>query len=211
MRRISAMLIAICVTASPAAAQEWNGAVVGMSLGHDWTGSGSTFGSILALPIGPLPVEPFKDESLSIGGIAGYRADLDGFVLGGEADAALTVADGKSSATPFYDIKPRWQGSVRAVAGVPTGNALIFATAGIAVGGFTFDHEPGVPWTLQSHDETPLGWLAGGGIELATGRFHPRIEYRHVGYRRTSANVSTIIYRERLNADSIRLSVLVPF
>jgi opacity protein-like surface antigen len=206
------MLIVLCaVGAAPAGAQEWDGGVVGVTAEHDWTRSESQFTSILALPIGPLPTGRFSDRDVSLGGVAGYRWQTGALVLGGEADAAISLGGGGAGPAPYYAVDPQWHGSLRAVAGVSLDRALVFATVGAAKGRFEFRHDPGVPLTRVTHRESPTGLVLGGGIEFAAGRIHPRLEYRHVRYQRTSTLVGAISYHDRVTADSLRLNLLYRF
>lgn len=211
-RRTFILVTALCAAlAAPAAAQDWDGGVIGVSAGHDWTRSDSQFTSILALPIGPVPTQHYSDQDVSLGAVAGYRWQSGALVLGAEADAAISLGDSAGGTVPYYVVDPKWHGSLRAVAGASLGRALMFATAGVAKGEFAFRHEPGVPLARVTHNESPTGLVLGGGIEFAAGRLHPRLEYRHIRYQRTSADVSSISYHDRVRSDSIRLNLLYRF
>lgn len=206
------LFAALCVAgAVPAAAQEWDGAAVGVSVNHDWIRSDSQFTSILALPIGPVPAGRYTDQDVSLGAVAGYRWQSGALVLGAEADAAISLGGSTAGPGPFYAVDPKWHGSLRAVAGVSLDRVLVYATAGAATGTFAFRHDPGVPLTRLTHSESPTGLVLGGGIEFAAGRIHPRLEYRHVRYQQTTTEVSSINYRDRVSSDSLRLNLLYRF
>lgn len=206
------LMSALCgAVAAPAAAQEWEGGVIGVTAEHEWLRSDTQYSSILALPIGPIPSGRFSEQDVALGAVAGYRWQSGSLVLGAETDAAVSLGGSGSGPGPFYAIDPKWHGSLRAVAGVSLNRALVFATVGVAKGSFTFRHEPGVPLTRVTHSEDPTGLVLGGGIEFAAGQFHPRLEYRHVRYQRTTTMVDTISYYDRVTADSLRLNLLYRF
>lgn len=60
-----------------------------------------------------------------------------------------------------------WLGSIRARAGVVLDNLLLFATAGLSVGGATGTVTPTFPGTTSTFSDIHVGWTAGAGAEFA--------------------------------------------
>lgn len=200
-----------CVSA--AHAEPWDGGIFGVSAGYDRIADRSSAISAVALPVGPVVVDTDTGEGASLGGVAGYRAQLGKVVLGGEADAAWSSAKTAfAGTTGSRTTKTEWQGSLRALAGVPAGNLLIFATGGVSAAHLSHSASfvPGGP--LLQWSRTPAGWTAGAGIELTAGKFHPRLEFRHADYGTTATQVNaTIAARRQVKSDSIRLTAMIAF
>jgi outer membrane immunogenic protein len=206
-------LTAVAGLTTPAAAQEWDGALAGVTAGYAWSEDQASAISILALPVGPPIVDRLSGDGATLGAMAGYRWDLGGLVAGAELDAEWSDANmsrntpAASSATQI-----KWQGSIRAVVGVPAGRALIFATGGIGTGRIEHSANFGLGAPAYRWSHSPRAWVAGGGVELDLGKIRPRIEYRHTDYRRTQSDPSApIIFFRKVSANSVRLSALVAF
>lgn len=114
------------------------------------------------------------------------------FLIGVEADLGYASLSDKGyldyEGSPEEDYVYGWesglQGSLRARAGVMVGNALLYATGGLAIGQQSFDvHEYGNASNIESFDETMVGWTAGGGVEYAfLSNWTARIEYRYTDF-----------------------------
>jgi opacity protein-like surface antigen len=211
--RLLLSLMPICLFAAPAAADEWQGGVAGVTAGYVWSEVESSSFSITALPFGPVINDINQGGGPSVGAIAGYRWTIGNLVAGAEIDADWTnaSADRNSPAAQLTN-KVRWQGSARAILGVPAGKALIFATGGI--GAAKVDHTAsfGLGAPLFRWSRTPTGWVAGGGVELNLGKIRPRLDYRHSDYGQTSTLLNSVVYFNRdTKSDSVRLSALLAF
>lgn len=131
------------------------------------------------------PVDPEMSGTGFNGGVlAGWNYDLGGFVVGVEGDWAWggEVADNREPAE-LTDLSFDNIATLRARAGVPIDNALIYATGGVAFVDAEFTGEVG-PIDASFHskdDEWITGWTVGGGIEaaLADG-LHARLEYLYI-------------------------------
>jgi outer membrane immunogenic protein len=206
-------MLSLGIPVAPLHAEEWEGGIAGVTVGYNWIEEDSSQFSILALPISPPVPGSNHGAGPSLGGMIGYRADLNGFVLGGEIDADWSDAKFEIGTTAGGTAtQTRWQGSVRAVAGVPIGRTLIFATGGLGVARTSHSARTGVGVPEFRWSGTPTGWVAGGGVELALGSVRPRLEYRHSDYGTTETLVnSTVYFRRRVSSDSIRLSAVFAF
>ena len=151
--------------AGPLDAVDWNRSYVGVqagvvNMGSDWSGNDYWFGDI--------------DASLGatggvVGVFAGHDVQMDGFVLGAEADFNfLDVSDshswidgpeGLTVTTSIRDLA-----SLRGRIGVPWQNMLFYATGGVATG--TVKASYSADWWGVSDEHTfRLGVVAGAGIE----------------------------------------------
>ncbi len=214
MSRLAIFALAgLALSPAPAFAEEWDGVVFGPSVSLDRTESGNTIGATadLAFPFAPQPVAKPESEGISLGGLAGYRRDVGGVVIGAEIDAFVNLGAGETQTLPFYLLQPQWHGSVRGIAGVPLGRLLIFGTAGMAIRKYAHTDPPAGPWPLTPRAEAPEALVAGGGFELAAGRWHPRIEYRHIRTGTTIVDVSTSPFTDRNQTHSVQLSILHRF
>lgn len=206
-------LVPMAVTAAPVAAEDWEGGVVGVSAGYAWSEVGSTAFSITAVPAGPVINDVTQDGAPTLGGVAGYRWAIGKLIAGAEIDADWTnAALDRNSPAAATTNKVRWQGTARAIVGVPTGKALLFATGGLSAARMDHTVSFGLGAPLFRWSRTSTGWVAGGGVELDLGKIRPRLEYRHSDYGRTTTLVNSVIYFNReLSSDTIRLSALLAF
>jgi outer membrane immunogenic protein len=139
----------------------------------DWTGpyvglhAGSASDSI----------NPFSGDGEFTGGIhAGYNTEINGIVVGGEAelshlgDAKVDVSRGQ--------LKERYRVAAKGKVGAPLGSTLVYGTAGVAM---TSLRDSGA---TEGPDGWKPGWLVGAGVEQKiTDNLSGRVEYN---YTRTS-------------------------
>jgi outer membrane immunogenic protein len=119
------------------------------------------------------------------GAQVGYNHQSGSWLLGLEADIALTGIDGSYSDTAAFDERATtevdWLGTVRARAGWVNGRFMPFITGGIAFAGV--DHRIG-PTGLTgpvSTSDTLFGWTAGGGVEaLIDPSWSAKLDYLYV-------------------------------
>jgi outer membrane immunogenic protein len=102
------------------------------------------------------------------GGQIGFNWQNGNAVYGIEADISGTTAKG------FADIpygvtatnKIEWLSTVRGRMGLAVGNAMAYATAGVAFGGVNNTYNiHGNSFDSSSQRHTRVGWVVGGGIE----------------------------------------------
>jgi outer membrane immunogenic protein len=174
--------------APPVPATYWNGFYIGLTGGYGWgeghfTGTGTGVG---------------QNNNVSMpGGLFGVQAGYDyrlgnNFVLGGVADLSWADLNGQTcvashgcnpSQDAFATGKLTWLSTVRAKAGVTTGDALIYATGGLALagltGGITHLTKPSDPTLTASH--THAGWVVGAGVDyMLMSNVSFGIEYLYV-------------------------------
>jgi outer membrane immunogenic protein len=110
----------------------------------------------------------------------GYNYQINNFVLGAEADFGYIGVS--RSATAFGSTatwRTRWDGSVRARAGVAVDRALLYVTGGVAFADFGFAQT--IP--AVSLSQTRVGWTLGAGVEYAvTPNWTVRGEYLYANY-----------------------------
>jgi outer membrane immunogenic protein len=179
----------------------WTGIYIGGQIGYAWASGNNNFtgfdpffgpaGTFLSTSAGGTP-------SGVIGGAnVGYNYQINQWVLGleGSVDgtslsntAVVAFPDGTSlTAHTKADI----QGSIRGRLGVAWARALIYATGGVAFGGFNTDVSLvnsgaviGVPFFANGNvSNTRVGWTVGGGIQYAiTNNWSVRAEYRYTNW-----------------------------
>jgi len=137
----------------------WQGPYVGVNLGYQ-------FGGVSNSPTNPSGV---------MGGVqAGYNAQFNQFVFGGETDLQLTDADDRFAPWKFSN---PWFGTLRARAGVTMSNVMFYGTIGLAYG--TLKMQSTLTNVSESH--TSAGWAGGAGMEIALwGNWTARAEYLYV-------------------------------
>jgi outer membrane immunogenic protein len=124
----------------------------------------------------------------SSGVVIGLEGTVDGTSLRNTAVAAF--ADGTTvSAQTRADV----QGSIRGRLGVAWDRALIYATGGVAFGGFNTDlsiANGGFPFFATANvSNTRVGWTVGGGIDYAiTNNWSVFAEYRFTDFGRIRDN-----------------------
>ncbi|QBR71807.1 porin family protein [Beijerinckiaceae bacterium] len=192
----------------------WTGIYVGGQVGYAWGQTHNHF--VTAFP----GIAVFADDSFGqnpngvIGGAhVGYNYQINQWVLGleGSVDGTsmkktVLFAPGAAffapvgffgsgvTATTRADI----QGSIRGRIGVAWDRALIYATGGVAFGGFNTSYTFFSPFFAlggtSSFSTTRVGWTVGGGIEYAvTNNWSVRAEYRYTDFGRTTyAPFSTV-------------------
>ncbi len=189
----------------------WTGVYVGGQVGYGWgqnrVGFGDAFGDAAAFS--------YTADGVIGGAHVGYNLQLDKFVIGleGDVDGAslsksyttglpfgLGLVGGGVLAAPLagdfsVNVKHDIEGSIRGRFGFALGSfgwdrALIYATGGVAFGGFTGNVSSSFPITpfgpfggTTSASTTRVGWTVGGGLEYAvTNNWSIRAEYRYTDF-----------------------------
>ena len=150
----------------------WQGLNVGLDAGYNWS---------RALEIGGSDTVDLGGAL--VGGHLGYNWQRGMAVLGVETDLAWSNADGSRSygALDGIGFRNHWLSSFRLKGGIAIDNVLVYATGGIALGGFDADlTTPGGVWWGR---DTLIGWVAGGGIETKiTSSLSARVEALYHGF-----------------------------
>jgi outer membrane immunogenic protein len=178
------------------AAYNWSGGYVGIEGGYGWGHSDQTDSGIPAAVVPPVPppvvVSILGDGHYSlngglVGGTAGYNWQTGPIVFGLEGDYSWSDIQGSSNvcgpttATPHpcgteLDSLGTFRGRIGYAMGA-TGNWLLYATGGLAVG----DVHGSDALTPASGGEFRAGWTVGAGVEVAVApNWTVKAEYLHV-------------------------------
>ncbi len=176
---------------SPAPVSAWTGFYAGAQLGVAWDKDdvSATNAAGALVGFGNL------NTSAVVGGIhAGYNHQLPGsaVVIGVEGDFEGSGINKTSNV--FYsaagallpgaytlNTKIDWQGSLRARVGYAFGDALLYATGGVAFADIKTNYASA--GTAAGYSGVHAGWTAGAGLEYAISRnWTVRGEYRYASY-----------------------------
>jgi outer membrane immunogenic protein len=174
----------------------WAGLYIGVNAGYAWSADPGTGCTTTALPtICPITAFPGVNASGAEYGIqAGYNWQVANWVFGFETDINKLGAQGN---TQFAGIDPGkapdqlsarydWLGTARGRVGVTGGNALFYATGGLAYGRVSHQYNYDVPNVgganaIFAVSNESVGWTIGGGAEYALGRnWSVKAEYLYV-------------------------------
>jgi outer membrane immunogenic protein len=203
MKILPALAVLAAVTSVPAAAADmglpyeaqtatakpftWRGVYFGAQLAYGWGKTEHTFSGA--------PPSGTSNTRGPLGGVyAGYNGQFSQFVLGVEGDIELAdvhgsyhTADGISSTG---SARMEWDASLRARVGTVFGRSLIYATGGLAFGGFEFKGGPNFNRFCCGYSDTLTGWTVGAGVEHAlTSHLIGRLEYRYTDYGSASGKL----------------------
>jgi outer membrane immunogenic protein len=195
------------------AAPSWAGAYIGASVGAVWHEVDYDFYSF---PVPGITAHGTKAGIIG-GGHIGYNWQSNNLVYGVEADISGSSAKVTRQAfgpnTEIETSRLHWLATFRVRAGVTvgSGNTLLFATGGLALGGVENSrlYPPGgvIPAEVGEGKATRVGWVAGGGIEHMLSRnWIVRAEalYVDLGDKTTTVVSNTGTYRTRFtNTDVI--------
>jgi outer membrane immunogenic protein len=207
-------------TKAPAVAvfYDWTGLYIGTNLGYSW-GRGSTDGT----SSGTQTVT--RAATTQVAGLLSGRADVNGFIGGGqlgynwqrgpwvlglEGDIQFSNERGSGdvvcslgvSACPTFtrDYKLDWFGTARGRVGfLPAERILLYATGGLAYGGFSGSSLGVVGTTanalaLGTWSSTKAGWTVGAGVEAALGsNWSVKFEYLYMDLGNTGGSSATNI------------------
>lgn len=196
------------VPSAPVAAQaqvvSWSGFNAGIQGGYAW--NGQDISGIL-----PSAAADADFHSGILGGFIGYDHQFsNGWVLGAAGDFEGNWGDGTYTvlAPSFFEYGLDWQGSARGRAGYAFDNAMVYATAGWAVGrGYLV--VPGFP----KGKETFNGYTVGAGVDYAfTDMIFGRIEYRYTdfGDRNYDYNAGPLLNAD-IDQHAVRVGLGVKF
>ena len=142
------------------------------------------------------------------GGITGgYNHVFDQFLLGVEADIALSEADGTASyfTSEGVNVDLDWLSTIRGRIGFIHEDLLIFATGGLAMGGLEANVFGSSPSNL---DKTAVGYAVGGGAEWAiSDRMTVKAEYLYIDLAGEDLSATFIFDRVGLETSLVRLGV----
>lgn len=148
----------------------------------------------------------------ALGGHIGYNSQAGDWVLGLEADGTWNDTSGsRGFAGPTWvDAKADWTSSFRARVGYAFGNVLLYATGGVAFGGF--DIGVATPGLSSRVSETAFGYVAGGGIEMKlSDNWSGRLEALHYGFGDQTSNFATGSVPVDLGVTTVRAGLTFHF
>jgi outer membrane immunogenic protein len=193
----------------PAPIFTWTGIYVGGQIGYAWGSGNQNFQVVDPLDQVFLNTGVGGSPSGVIGGahvgynyqinqwVFGLEGTVDGTSLSNTVNAAFPFAFGGSAITAHSSADI--QGSIRGRLGIAWDRALIYATGGVAFGGFNTDYSfvGNTLGTLgngntivgsNSFSKTRVGWTVGGGIDYAvTNNRSIFAEYRYTNFGTISA------------------------
>jgi outer membrane immunogenic protein len=166
----------------------WSGFYIGSQLGWAWGNGDAEFDN-------GAPSLNYDPNGFVIGGHAGYNYQWGSLVAGVEGDIEWADVDGGSDSsgagiTSSGSIEMNWDASIRARIGGAFQRALLYTTAGAAIGGFDVDGGP-VGASTSSFSSTEWGWTAGAGVEYAImPNITTRVEYRYTDFGKVEGSVA---------------------
>lgn len=179
-----------------APAFSWTGGYVGAFAGYGFGGE-DRLGIRRDTPA-PASLTNFGDLDSDgfFGGVrAGYNYQIGQFVVGAEADIALSDIGDRAGSTQLIpgfgttalvgrsDVT--FFGTIRARAGFAFDRALVYATGGLAYAGTEYRIAGVGPLGTTAgfkKDETQIGFAVGGGVEYAfTNNLTANLEYQFIG------------------------------
>ena len=171
---------------------DWTGFYLGALAGWSW-GNADT----------DTVVGDIDADGWDAGAYAGANWQFGSYVVGAEADALFSGADGSEGG---LDIEQGANGSLRARAGVALDQFLLYGTAGAAVTNVELSDAGG------SDDQTLWGWTAGAGVEtMLTQNITARVEYRYSDYQDETFTLGGGDVESDFDTHSVRAGVGVKF
>jgi outer membrane immunogenic protein len=198
-----------------AAVYDWTGLYIGTNLGYSW-GRGSTDGTAIGTQTTPPVVTP-------VSGLLSGRANVNGFIGGGqlgynwqrgtwlfglEGDIQFSNERGSGDVVctlgvavcPTFtrDYKLDWFGTARGRVGfLPAERILLYATGGLAYGGFSGSSLMGVAGAnaldFGSWSRIQAGWTVGAGVEAALGsNWSIKFEYLYMDLGNVGGSTATV-------------------
>lgn len=185
----------------------WTGFYIGGNLGGSWANNDATYFQPLFLGSG---TASFSQASVIGGGQVGYNWQIGATVLGAEADFDARHWSGSATVAPFVGVptalvnltqEENWLSTVRGRIGFTYGNALLYATGGVAFGETQNSYTEFVTTNAAqtrtlSDSTTKTGWAAGAGVEYAMwknvpGKVSLGVEYLYVDLGDTTLSQGT--------------------
>ena len=179
---------------------DWSGLYVGAHAGKSWGETGNSWRNTVT------PWSPDGDisyDNAAAGLHVGYMWQQGWLAYGLEGDITWSSLKGNDGqiATLLNVAEMNYFSTIRARAGVVYGNALLFATAGIAFGEIT---KKDLTSNLSNSNDL-VGWSIGGGMEYAfSAGLRARVEYQYIDF---GSVVSGLAYDHRaddLDIQSVR-------
>jgi outer membrane immunogenic protein len=158
-----------------------------------WT----TNGVGIAPAIATAATGSISPSGFTAGGQVGWNYQINQYVFGIEADMAYTDLKATRTSVPIgfvnamlSTVESRWLATVRGRLGFASGQALFYATGGLAIAEVKFFDQL---WHRDSPDQFrqrhQFGWTVGGGVEWAFSQYWSiKAEYLYVDLGGASHN-----------------------
>jgi outer membrane immunogenic protein len=198
----------------PAPVLSWTGPYVGLNAGGGWGTTNHTFTGVAAGL--QASTGNFKTNGAVVGGTAGYNYQVGAWVFGAESDLDWANDRGTFTAavpgvaTGSLSTRLNWLSTYRGRIGYTWGPAMVYGTAGGALGNVTATAAGTIPAAAVtgavSQSNTEFGWTAGAGVEyMFTPNLTGKAEYLYVALPTTtlilvdSVKFNTSLVRAGLN------------
>lgn len=178
----------------------WRGIYAGANIGYRWNNNDISGGNAA-----------IATASMQLGGHLGANVQWGQLVLGIETD--ITHANGTGGgavAGASVMLRDSWAATVRARAGYAAGQALFYATGGVAVADQVLTYSaPSVSGTLN---DMKAGYVFGAGIDYRIApQISTRIEALHYSYRQQALDWSAGAQATKQDSNVLRAGVSVHF
>ncbi|MGI9372736.1 MAG: outer membrane protein [Hyphomicrobiales bacterium] len=176
----------------------WEGAYIGLHAGYGALKSKSTVTS------GPSQSWSQKAGGFLGGVMLGYNFDLNGYVLGIEADTGFGSIKDTENRPGIGDVKITHHGqhTLRLRGGANVGPGLLYVTGGLGLADI---------WARSSagrDKEFFTGFVVGGGYEARISEnLSARLEYLYGDYGKKTFNLGATSIRDKVQTHNIRLGV----
>ncbi len=193
---VSAPALAADWESPPAEGYSWEGPYVG---GHGGYALLDASNSVNA--VAPQNWNQKADGFLG-GVLVGYNFDMDGYVLGFEADAGFGDINDRETRPGIGGVKITHHGqhTFRLRGGVTYGPALFYATGGLALADFRARSPIG------NDKDFFFGFTVGGGVEAKiTENWSLRAEYLYGNYGRETLNLGAVPVRADFETHNFRV------
>ncbi len=185
--------------------RSWTGCYAGVLIGYQWGHSRQDYGGLVnGVPNAFMPtgttMARYRVDGGQVGGTLGCNYQMGSFVFGAEGDLAVVLAQGRSLSDPAavaaFGLNPnfafttdqRVAATLRARLGYATGNWLVYATGGLAYGGFYLNNQNGLLIPTATQDPSyvgKLGWVVGLGVEYSlSANASVKLEGLYIDYGR---------------------------
>lgn len=174
--------------AAPVATHSWTGCYIGAVGGYQWGESNQNYGGLVNgvpnafLPTGFDMSGTYNVDGYQIGGTLGCNYQTGNWVLGVEGDGSWVSADGytlPAAAAIAQGLNPafefttdqKWMATARGRVGYSWNRWLVYATGGVAFGGFDLNNRNSNPLAITARRiptrVDKAGWIVGLGTEYA--------------------------------------------
>lgn len=196
------------VPAAPVALEtplfNWTGFTAGVQGGYGWNNNDVDFGGGFSADF----------DGGILGGFVGYNHQLDNnWVIGIEGDFEKNWGDDSLAigGITAFNYGLDWQGSIRGRVGYAFDRALVYGTAGWAIGRGFLD----VPPAGVGEKETFNGFTVGAGLDYAfTDMVFGRIEYRYTNFGDKNFDFTGVggpVINSDLDQHAIRIGLGIKF